>query len=408
MNTMIDSKSIPTYCITFLMISSAALVITGLPDQLIWIVITLILALDFIKRLYEHGYRLSRSEMKLFIPLLAILLIDKGNDFIHSLQLKDLLAIITGFLLISKTISLARNEGRIFWTAFFHACYFSYFLLVINFFVISKEGAKEIDQYLNYYCLMIIFHYFYVSNYKWWSALQILVAMYFYFLIFEPRFLVLCVVLFLFLFLFLDKYTSIAFKRRLLKLFWIILPPLLIVTAIWLELFTGFYVGVSTEFTGRGFIWFNFISLPITHHSILLGLPSSGDFLKSMTNTFTFNDNSFVEDFIGLILEGGNPHNGLVYIFYNSGLVGIVLFYTFMMITFRNKELIYRNWILILIIAAMFLLFGRSVYGEYLLGNMVLYALIIPLDLPHRTKIVLRHTKTDKVFHKPGLIVSHS
>ena len=379
---LVSKKNINDYCLTFLMVSNTALVIIGFSETIIWVIITFWLLLDFIVRLFKSDYRIGKHEFALFTPLFVLLIIDKGNDFLYSFDVRDILAIITGFLLISKIVSLARQKNNIFWKSFFHACHFS-FLLLLAYFILLGESIKDVDQYLNYYLLMVLFYHFWTSNNKFLSGLILMTALLFYYIAFEPRFLVVCVIIMLGLSLFNKK--SFSFKSTCLKLFWVISPPILIIGAIWLEVFTVSYVGVSDEFTGRGFIWYNFLTLPVSHNSILFGMPSSEAFLKGVSNSLIFNDSSFVQEFIGMIINGGNTHNGLVYIFYNAGLIGIFSFYIFMWKCYKNKELVNTNWTLIIIIALMFLLFGRSLYGVYFLGNMLLYVLVIPVNLKKKS-----------------------
>lgn len=380
----IKKKDINDYCLTFLLVSNTAFIIIGISETIIWIVITLWLLIDFVIRLYKSDYKVDKRELALFTPLFTLLIIDKGNDFVYSFEPRDILAITTGFLLISKTVSLTHKKDNIFWKSFFHASHFSFFLL-LAYFVFSGVSIKDVDQYLNYYLLMVLFYYFWTSNNKIVSGLILLIILALYYIAFEPRFLVVCVIIMIILSLFNKK--TFKFKSRCLKLFWIISPPILIIAAIWLEVFTFTNVGVSSEFTGRGFLWYNFLSLPVFNNSILFGLPSSEAFLKGINNNLIFNDSSFVQEYMGLIISGGNTHNGLVYIFYNAGLVGIFCFYFFMWRCYNNKDLVNTNWILIVVIALMFLLFGRSLYGVYFLGNMLLYALIIPINLKKKRVI---------------------
>lgn len=371
-------KTIFFYFFIFLLTTSTALIVAGLPESLVWSFLTLLLVVDFILEAVDRSDKVNIYRLKLFAPLFLILLIDKGNDFVYSHSLKDIVAMVVGSLLIHKIISISKDNCKLFWTAFFHGCHASYIILLL-YFVLTNADLKDVDQYLNYYFLMILFYHFNVAKNKFLFIIMATIVLYFYYLLFEPRFLILCSIVMLFCMLFMGR-TSIKIRRLGLKLFWIIIPPILIGTAIYVELFGVLTNSVSTEFTGRGILWYNFISLPIWQNSVFWGLSSAEAFVNGISDKFVFNDSSYVQEYMGLIISGGNTHNGIVYIFYNAGLIGIFLFYFFLWTSFKNDAIIKNNWIMILILGMLFLLFGRSLYGVYFLGNMMLFSLIIPLE----------------------------
>lgn len=367
-----------TYFLSFLLASNTALIVIGIPESVIWPSIIFLLTIDFIYTLIIKNKTINKKGFQLFVPLIGILIIDKFNDFFFSFAIRDFIAIVAGFLLVFKTLSISKSEhsSKVFWKAFFHACHFSFFILLL-YYLVSGVDVRDADQYLNIYFLLILFYHYSLSRKKLLMASIVVILLFFYFLISDARFIIICTLVVLILSVFNAK--SYIFKRRVLSFFWFFSPIILIGAAIGFEFFNaGGTSEISNEFTGRGFLWYNFISLPITQNSLFLGLPSSENFVKSLSNSLIFNGSSYAEDYMGLVIQGGNTHNGLVYIFYNSGVIGVVLFYIFLLLTFKEKTVVEYNWILILTCGIIFLLFGRSMYGIYFLGNVTLFASTIP------------------------------
>lgn len=369
------------YFLSFLLVSNTALIIIGVFESVMWPSIIFLLTIDFGYTLIIKNKTINKKGFQLFAPLIGILVIDKFNDFFFSFDLRDFIAIITGFMLIFKTISISKSEhsSKVFWKAFFHACHFSFFILLLYYLIIGFD-VKDADQYLNIYFLLILFYHYNRSRKKRLMAVVVLIMLFLYFLISDSRFIIICTLVILMSSVF--NANTYIFKKRVLSFFWLFSPIILIGSAIAFEFISADGASeITTEFTGRGFLWYNFISLPITHNSLFWGLPSSESFVKSLSNSLIFNGSSYAEDYMGLVIQGGNTHNGLVYIFYNSGVVGILLFYLFLQWALMDKIVVEYNWILILTFGIIFLLFGRSIYGIYFLGNVILFSTIIPFRL---------------------------
>ena len=126
-----------------------------------------------------------------------------------------------------------------------------------------------------------------------------------------------------------------------------------------------------------GFIWFGLL-LEMFQKNIFFGVTNVAD----STRTDVLTQQS---DAVFKALEAADPHSGFVYILYNSGIVGFLLYVWFILFALKRINYNRKNVCLFFGACFIYLFEGRSPCGVDISGILVLISVIIPF-VEHKHK----------------------
>lgn len=318
----------------------------------------------------------SRDKAVVFL-FLTIQFIDKiGNDILRgSFTLSPLFVFVFSFLFFLFLINIRPDKIFSFWRIL-RKLSFVLLLLFAGMYVLSLGRSMST---INREVSLVFFLYYVLVFYykKKYRIPAFLFTFFFGFFVCENRTLLLAYVIFTLGNCIVSRLRPKTINFLIITIFF--LSFLLISLAIYLELVYG--QSYFEIFTGRGLLWSVYIGSILTSDSVcsfLLGMPSDLEsIIRLFSNTTLLSDFPFMER----TLLMGHPHNGLVYMIFNTGIIGIILLIIFVYKCFKRLQYNPYNFVLFSSVFVMFFFYGRSICSIYVPSVLVLISLLVPLNL---------------------------
>lgn len=304
--------------------------------------------------------KISKESSIYVFGLFLISMIDKFNDFSTNGNL-GLFIIPFSFLLITSFFFNTKLDVRKALPR----------IVLINILILFLLNLKTPFAAYDRDITTLIVFYSILSYKRFNSKVLILIAFLITFLLFESRTSIFSFIAFLAIVTIKKNYPIV---KKSIILFTVIISTAIISTVIYYE--TSVTKGVSVEFTGRGIIWERAISNTLGSNikNILLGSPSNPKDLEEIFGTIRIQGKKNQSEHMRDILLAGNFHNGIVYIIFNTGVIGLTLF-SILAIKFLNNT---KNTFEIALFISIYIIYffnGRGITSLYIDSIILIYIL---------------------------------
>jgi hypothetical protein len=342
----------------------------GIPQIVSFLSILTTIIIFFI---YYNNFYINK---KLFLPLILIVLIifiDKYKDFIYSGNIVEVVSLAFSILYILFLFLLADNKifSYKIWK-YIGIIIIGIIILQVLYFKIQGIELYVMNRDISFILLFFMMYIFFKQRILFYLLFPFTI----YFLIFltEARTQVLGLILFILTTMLINNNTT---KKTIMFYFYIAI--LFIVGIIAYGVYFEYYLWHSSTqiFTGRGMIWYYAVDLITSINYFMFGAPSD---VESLAHFFTYvaNENFYGSTVISEILKKGHFHNIYIHTFFNSGFIGILLFFYIIRYFIVNNLIPYQNIIIMYILLYNLLFFGRSFYGFTILAFLFSLTLIVP------------------------------
>ena len=359
-------NKILTISIFTILFNCSLLLNIGIPGAVVYLIATFFLVLYSI----FVGNKKYTVDKKTVWALFLLLLIDKVNDYIGGggfSQLFPLFYILFYFNFIIQIRSYKDVQDIIRKTLFIAA------LLLIIWGGVRSIPMRQLDRDCSI-MFMVWYALYFIGKRPHRFIVSILIFILEWF-IFEAR--TASLGLFVFWGVLLINIKNIKLQHVLigLELFFCIL---LIALGVYYETFVC--LGYSELFTGRGVIWGESLFYLFDSENInrFFGLSTAEVSLESAFYDLPLNSGRSVH-FKELLLKG-NFHNGFVYILYNTGLFGFILFIYAIIKSYTWKCGNVNNFAILCMFFVAYSFQGRSPTGIYATSILFMILMFIPIS----------------------------
>ena len=342
----------------------------GIPQFVSFLIVLSSLLLFFI---YHGSFLISKKH---FIPLLMIWLIiciDKFNNFVHSFALNELISLFFSSAFVLFLFFIARHKVFSYnaWR-YLSVSIFITSLLASLYYIIDNFQFIAVNRNISFIVLFFMMSLFFKNKNIYFFLLP--VVLYLFLFVTEARTQAMGLMLFTFLVLLIK---SDASKKLLLA--YLYLAIVFVASITYYAMYFEYEIAhsVTPLFTGRGIMWHYVSNFIISNNYFIYGAPSD---LNSLDRFFSglSQINIFLVDHIIDLIKIGHFHNIYIHLFYNTGLVGLLMFLYVLRYMIVNTLIPYQNVIILFVLMFNFIFFGKSFYGFTVLSFLFLFTLIVP------------------------------
>lgn len=320
---------------------------------------------------------ISQKELHVILPFLLLVFIDKiYNDFIYNSEgIKAWFVLLYVFVFYIFLFRVRYKYGQLLWKVLY---YISLCVPPISFLIAPQlsDLNREVSSFV-FFCFFYSFYYR-----KKYRLLIFIYSFSFSCILCENRTVLLMYVVFLLA----NKLFVYASHKKIIRF----IPLLFILTflLIGLGICTEFFFKDATIFTNRGVLWMSYLGAIFNSDNIstyLLGLTNSPKYIEEIM--FNYGISGYMDRYPELFAMN-HPHNGIVNIIFNSGLVGFNCFILFLCRSLKNINYNRLNFVLFLCFYVSFLFYGRSIFTPITSSIMIIFSLIVPLpEIYNKTQI---------------------